>query len=484
MNRNPHRPLAALAAAIAGLLAGAQPLHAALSYETAQRVARSIVEITASGCASGDGRRIGTGFIFERADQIVTANHVVAGCYDISLWYERAPGQPRKRATLTRVLVRNDLALLAVDDPPVTESPLRHAPRFNPDEELKAIGYAVGQPTLGDLDLRVSIGSDRLEDMLPTSNRQEISRNTSIDLNARIFRFSRPLYPGMSGGPIFNAAGEVVAIAAGGLQSGAVAASWGWPADLLPQLLASGDSFESSDELVESFFTFAERDGAAETRTCGGLVFTRLNTLPFGEIAETSDNIFWLELMVSVTSIPRVEIEAFMFDVWSHQESGATVIIPAGADLVQASEYCVAQSASGRFGQIVWGQEAENEIEAQAASVEFENQLIALAQPFIGVEFDVIFGQQGLQVREDGLAVNRKAVYFVKSLGLDRAESAHALETVMTRGGSFVGVVTINEDAALCLAGVQWAPCEIDPASIEEWARFALATQMTTYPIF
>lgn len=455
-----------------------------VSPDVADKVADAVVEISARNCSGLPHERVGTGFAFGSADQIVTARHVIAGCGEVELWYERTPNQPRRSASIVRVLVNHDLALLHVDQPP-NQAALLVAGKVDRAEPLKAIGYAVGQPTLGDLDLSLSIGSNILRDMLPSENRAEIS-GTGIDLGSTIYRFSRPLYPGMSGGPIFDSDGNVVAIVAGGLKSGAVAASWGWPASLLASLQNSQDSTTSAANASATQFAYAGRSGPQPSVRCGGLDFEQSARVSFAEIAASSDNSLRLDTTVNFSARPRQEIEKLQFDIWIHRPSGATVVVPANAELQENGDSCVAHSDDGLFDLVVWGTPASTPDEVQHASLSFETDLmVPSAIPNIGYYPDQVLSFNGPQFRQDGLVINRKAFFIGKqALGPGKFRAIHQFETVMARGGSFVGVATINKQVDQCWNGNQFGLCSFDPNYLEEWAHFVLATQMSTYPIF
>ena len=355
------------------------------SYTTAQTVAKSVVAITATRCADGSSRT-GTGFLYQSPNQIVTAHHVVGGCKDFSLWFERAPGQPTVSAHITRVLMKSDLALLALDRAPVATSTLRQAQAVDFNDSLKAIGYPVNQPTLSDQDVNFSIGNDRLRQMLPPENLRELS-SSALDLDARIYRFKSALYPGMSGGPIFDTLGNVVAIVAGGLKSGAVAASWGWPVTLLADLIGSRDPLDSAINLSQIYYTYAQRGSATERQRCGNIDFVRIARRSFGAMSRTADNPDRLQYTAAISMRPLSEINAIEFDIWTDVNSGATVAVPADNDLQVRNGLCVAASKTGPFVQLIWGTPAGDN--AVAAANEFEQRFMSpIAVPNYGYGVD------------------------------------------------------------------------------------------------
>ncbi|MER9867199.1 serine protease [Mesorhizobium sp. M0136] len=468
------------------MLVPSQVGQADVPREVAEAVASAVVGITATRCAGLPHERSGTGFAYQAPDQIVTDYHVVAGCGKIELWYERVDGQPRLPASLVRVLIRGDLALLQVDAPP-TQSVLTVAGNVNRGDVLKAIGYVAGQPTLGDLDLSISIGSDVLRDMLPHENLVEISRDTGIDIDARIYRFSRPLFPGMSGGPIFDGNGELVAIVAGGLKNGAVAASWGWPASFLADLSSSQDPISGTANTSPTQFAYPSNRGTADVIQCGELEFENTGRLSFGEVAKSSDNSLRLDTTVAFSGSPRAVIEELEFNRWVHGGSGATVLVPADAELVSDGDSCSAKTDDGIFQMIVWGTAATNPAEVQEASQAFETRFMAsLAVPNIGFYPDQVLSFNGPQSRQDGLTINRKSFFIGKnSMGPGRFKAMHQFETIMARGGSFVGVASVNNDVEQCFNQFnQFVLCNPTPLFLKKWAHFVLATQLSTYPFY
>lgn len=479
------RRLLCLFAFLAGTLA---PLGGTAQVPTTvtKSVAPAVVLVQARKCSGDTPSRNGTGFAVDNSSEVVTAYHVVAGCDEIELWYEYANGTPSRTSTLSRVLKRHDLALLTVSNPP-TSAYFTIAGALDPDKDLKALGYGLGSPSLSDLDLRVAFGSARLNQMLPTENMRDLAR-TSIDTSQTIIRFSRPLMPGMSGGPIFDANGRVVAVVAGGLKNGAVSSSWGWPATLVATLRQSKETPDRNVSVTGTTFAFATDDkGDAESLTCGSLTFVKDNTLSFAEAASTSDNIARLQMTTGFSGVPLHQIEAFQFQTWVNPRSGATVVIPNNVDLLEDGDTCLAQSDDGVFQQVIKADPAATPFEIQQASTNFEYTVMQpQAMPNIGWYPDNVLTQGLPATRQDGLVVNRKAVFVGKqNLGPGKVLAIHQFETLMARGGSFVGIAMTNNEVEQCLNALnQPVLCSIDPDYLRNWAHFVLATQMSTYPIF
>lgn len=459
--------------------------RAEVPMSVTKNAAMAVVLVQARKCSGNAPSRDGTGFAVNSQGEVVTAYHVVAGCKEIEVWYEFSDKQPYRKSTIARVLKRQDLALLRVSDPP-TSAFLTVADTLDPDKDLKALGYGLGSPSLSDLDLRVAFGNALLSQILPTENMQDLAQ-TSIDTSQTIIRFSRPLMPGMSGGPIFDAQGRVVAVVAGGLKSGTVSSSWGWPAKMVAFLRQSNEVPDQNVSLSGTTYAFAVERGNAQTVTCGKLTFVKGNSLSFAEAAATSDDTAKLQMTVGFSGVPRNEIEGFRFQTWVHPESGATVVVPAGVELLEEGQTCIAKTNDGIFQLVIRAEPAEDQFDVQRVSTDFESEVVhPQAIPNIGSAPDNVL-TQGLPItRRDGLVFNRKAVFVGKQiLAPGRFHVIHQFETLMARSGSFVGIVMTNNNVEQCYnAYGQLVLCSASPHYLRRWAHFVLATQMSTYPIF
>lgn len=446
----------------------------------ADRVAQSVVELTSSDC--DDGRsRTGSGFVFQSSNQIVTAHHVVAGCRTFAVFFERADGRTYRGAVLAKALPRSDLAMLTVSGPNVRGLSLQNRPAQAGDM-LSAIGYSLQQPTLGDLDVNVSIGASKLSDFLPPQLAQDLRVGTQIDLNAEVVRLKSPLEPGMSGGPIVDAEGKVVAVVAGGLRDGTVPASWGWPAPMLSALLGAQGPTTGPSRVSPTLFSMTKDTSPRDTRQCGGLQFYRANTLSYGEVLRVADDSDAVRRIAAISARPQNVIDRFRFDIWRHRASGAAVAVPAGVSLQAVGDRCIARL--GPLEEVIQGEPAAGPQDVQQATARFELQI---AQEFreYAWQQDAFLGPGWPMTRADGLVVNRKGAI---GLSLTQPKQAHFTETLMARGGTVVSISAINRNY-----GPQYQPCIYMPASAEcarvaeeltNFARFVLAVQLSTYSVF
>ena len=116
-----------------------------------------VVYVEANECVDGQSRG-GSGFVFERPGQIITAHHVVGGCSAVFVTYPQslAHGQRRFPATAVRVYASGDLALMEVTNPPATPVLKRAAPPPDKAKVHAGLGYQHGEISPEELDVTFS----------------------------------------------------------------------------------------------------------------------------------------------------------------------------------------------------------------------------------------------------------------------------------------------------------------------------------------
>lgn len=160
-----------------------------------ERVVSSVVQIRARGQRTGG---TGSGVVIDRAGHVVTNHHVVGGA--VTLVVELRDGTVAA-ARLLGSDPGNDLAVLETDLPAASLSPAA----FGDSDEVR-VGepvFAVGSPFDLDFSLTAGIvsGIDRETQRMPSGRAIRGVLQTDAAVN-----------PGNSGGPLFNAAGEVIGI--------------------------------------------------------------------------------------------------------------------------------------------------------------------------------------------------------------------------------------------------------------------------------
>jgi putative serine protease PepD len=177
----------------------------------AAAVGPSIVTVSAD-IGSGDDavESIGTGIITTSDGEIVTNAHVVA---DASKVRVRLAGETEPReASLVAIDVGNDLALLRIAGTGFPPARFADPDAIAIGDEVVAIGFALdldGQPS-------VTLG------IVSGLNRTVMSENGALD---GLIQTDAAISSGNSGGPLVNAAGEVVGIDTAVLNGGGAAAA-------------------------------------------------------------------------------------------------------------------------------------------------------------------------------------------------------------------------------------------------------------------
>lgn len=156
----------------------------------------------------------GTGFVVDAAGRVLTSHHIVEGCRGLAL----RRGDVRVGASVLAADSGADLALLAPRGAlPARPVAFRPEPSARPGERVIVAGFPPEAAAVGWL----RAGSATVVAAADPAGR---------------FRISVPVEPGNSGGPVFDAAGRVIGVAAGTLRY----RSSGAPADN-PGVAIGGD---------------------------------------------------------------------------------------------------------------------------------------------------------------------------------------------------------------------------------------------------
>lgn len=489
------------------LLAAALGTADAPTVPQREKVLASLVQITSTQCADGKDRS-GSGFVLEPGGRIVTAHHVVGGCVRVQVTYEgvKPPARNKRLGRVARVLAAGDLSLLDVDDPPpvpalrlAAQPPARNA-------SFAGFGYPLGVPTAGDQLVTFSVGASRLSDVLPPALAEELTSGSRIDLQRPVLRFNVALQPGMSGGPIVDAAGDVIGVVAGGLRAGAAPASWGWPGDGVRQLLTSAEATNQAVRLTSAHYSLQDFNALSSAPPsgrrlrCGDLEFVESGTRTLAEMLPGTDDVPRVQYILGLLNQDPAVIGLERFQLWVHRESGATAVVPADVKLSAEGPACVARSASGVFEQVVWGAVAAGPVGVMQQPLRFEQQIVnprtglfASAQPDPHLTTGMTNPYTGQyqpvsQTRPNGLMFTRKAQFMqhMPAVYGQPPRTSHAFETLVARNDSFLGVATFNRDRPplidSCLTTSTTAMCRAPMAHLREWLRFLMATQLSTYP--
>ena len=462
-----------------GLSLAGEPQHPAIAALPPIRA--SVLRVDARSCGTSD--RVATGFLWHEGEA-VTALHVVAGCSDVWVYYE-IQKLPRK-AKVIRVLRRADLAILRIEDPPSAPVlPIELKPP-SLNDDLATLGYQLQIPSMSSTSLQLRVGGQTLRDIVNPAVRQQLAQSGSPSLDLEITNIEGHLVPGLSGAPVLNQAGKVVAIADGGLENGAVAISWAIPVKYLADLAKSSETWNPQTGTPKALFA-SETDSRNQGVTaCGGLPLTKLRIASFPQIMSSADDPLGLQQLVAFF---RIDPSGFDFDVYQHLPTGATVLVPAGARLLSSGGQCEASLAAGKIAMHIEVSVLNSPDAAQARSEAFERS-VAGSDP----QFWLVDPQWTYPVpypRFDGLVVRRRAYLHVKPSAFVTVQDRYLFETLAFRGTGFIGSSTTNtldwssilQSGATCSGNPSGDGCAGILAQIKSWVQTILSVHLSTFPI-
>jgi hypothetical protein len=460
----------------------AVPQHPAIAILPGLQPA--IVRVETHSCGSPD--RIATGFLWRNSSTAVTALHAVAGCTNVGVYFEMQ--KVARSATVMRVLNRADLALLQINNPP-TAPTLAVDPRPpSLNDDLATIGYQLQIPSMSSSSLQLRVGGSRLRDIVNPAVAQEISLAGSPSLDLEITNIEGHLVHGLSGAPVLNQRGNVVAIADGGLENGTVGISWAIPSKFLDSLAGSTDNVRSAQPNASGKSLFAadiEATNKGQTM-CGALPLTRLRTVSFNRIMASADDPLGLQQIVGSFN---VDPSGFNFDIYQQLLSGATVVVPAGARLITSNGQCRVLMDRGNIVMEIEVSHMNSLYETQARSLVYENS-IAGSNP----EFWVTDAQWTYLMptpRFDGLVVRRKAFRHFQASVTGPRQDRYLFETLAVRGNTFLGSSAMNTYDWTAIMQ-SFAPCYTYPNApgcaeivnlARAWAQAVLSVHLSTFPI-
>ena len=197
------RTVASSTGVAATALASDEQTHQTLAHVIYARSAPSVVSILAttqtSGLFGGTQSDSGSGIVVSAKGLILTNNHVIAGANQITVQFGGSGG-PTRPARVVGVDASNDLTLLSVNPAGLKLSPLAFG-----NSDAVHVGdpaFAIGNPFTFDQTLTVGVIS-ALDRTITSPNGASITGVIQTDA---------ALNPGNSGGPLLNAAGQVIGV--------------------------------------------------------------------------------------------------------------------------------------------------------------------------------------------------------------------------------------------------------------------------------
>lgn len=451
-------------------------------HELFDRVSRSVVKVKnlSTNCAA-------SGFIWNRSDRIVTSLHVVDKGNSYSVYYQGA-GITRT-AIIEKILADADLALLKVDNAP--QMPVLDVSRVAPDigDEIYALGFGVNAPKANGIILRVKYGGRCLRDNIDEKIIRKIEQNGYPSVDMEVANFEGNLVPGTSGAPIVNGSGDVVAIADGGLEKGAIGICWGIPARNLNNLHNSVSQYLPESSRVQELFGVDLNANIGETIGDQNAELTKVRTRSFLQIASSADDQLGLSQLSAVLGFDQPN---FLFDIYQDFTSGATVVVPQGANIQQEENKWLITFNNDRFEmhmQLIRGSSMQ---ELNDHSLLFEKDVAPL-QPEYQWQIDNSFSYQFPQTRFDGMLVNRKAAlgYKYNQMYNTFIQDRYLFETLAARNNVLIAYAVINKDVTLqtiqaeqfCFQGGSHERCPQLFADRRLWAQMVLAVHLTSFSL-
>jgi Trypsin-like peptidase domain len=414
---------------------------------------------------------LGTGFLVD-SRHVVTALHIVSGAPKIRIRCSTSkPSTGEIPARIVRVLKESDLALLQIDQP-AAEHPLSiETAAPTPGQQLLALGYSLGAPQVQPRPIKAALIRTRLSEILNDNTQYEV-RRAGINIDARVVHLDGALVPGLSGAPVVNMDGHVVAIGDGGLLNGAASISWAMPGERIRALMVSAEPVGTLQAASRVLFG-AEMETSSDREIVAGpvrLVQTRSARL--SEIAATADDARLLNMLIAPIRAmrPSLDPSELTFDILQDAASAATVVLPHAFDTQVGSHSILVSASQGRLHMLVDVQKAPSAVDSavQETSVAIEQRAFPATQQSQWV-LDPAWTYPMKYRRDDGVDFTRKS--FVR-LDLGK-QIGYTFETLAAKNNVVVG--------AFAQSGVNSMDFIGDPQLAEDWLKILIATHLTSF---
>jgi S1-C subfamily serine protease len=460
-----------------GLFVFSLSTWAAVVPDTLKTAAKSVVRINVH---SPDGTEVvGTGFVCKDKSYVVTTLHLVVGMPHVTVWYE-SYGK-RQPARLFKKLERSDLALLQVDSPPDVIPLVVSDGAVAPGDALIILGYPLGVPSLSSTDGKIrEIGGKRLKDIIPYDIRTNIENFGFPSVDAPVVDLEAPLVPGHSGSPVLRQDGDVVAIGDGGLERGSGSRGWAIPVSELQDLFSAAevdDNTISEERLhnVRELYGAELKAKVGDTVTLhdSGIRLTKVRSRSFAELSVHADDLMGLNQLVQALRAqhPEIDPSQFQYDIYQDADSGATIVVPAGAKLKPEGDHFIVERANNTLKMLIRLYHGSSPQDAVFKSNEML-PLLVNDDPMVQWGPDPTWSQlapvwhPGFSIRRTSWVVARFGPNPYNGFGAYTVQYAFAV--VGIRDSTMLGTIAINKSF-------------MDQSHVRDWAQMHMGIQLTTF---
>jgi hypothetical protein len=476
------------------LLAAAPGAHAdrgsALPKVAFDATVKGLVTIRADDCP---GKSRNSQGVLVGTNEVLTVRHGIAGCRKVTVRIYGGPAATDSVGTLSadvaHNVARSDLALLALERPVPGARPLRVADKKpQPNDSVFTVARWLDARGARDKVMRVPNASGgTLDTIVNDTARKALEGTHAPALDLPIVNLDGgTIYTGISGAPIVDPAGVVVAIADGGLKDGGAGINWAIPTTEVTQLRVAtepppgpqegalaGELFSAEVERAEEPGEGSESPALAQLR-CGDLSLVRLGSRTFADLVAASDDSMGLQFISGQADRQAL---AGKFDIYVDQDTGVVVPVPAESKLNARGDHCEVNFGAGFDAELRLYRFPPTPVAVQAASLDYESRVLQTPGwiPVPGWSYPTP------RARYDGLLVNRKALVRVVDMASGRMDVV--FETLAARGDLLVGYSVIYRNANLQMANV----CDAQPSSsdecrqIREFDRAGISVFATTF---
>ena len=474
-----RQALTALRAASAAVLvclpgpAGAEPT------EVFRRASESVVKVEADNNAA-------SGFLWGDGAHAVTSLHVVDGKRRITVHYVGRDGKivASTAAVVERLLKESDLVLLRLQAPQNRKPLTINTTAPTVKQSLDALGFPLNIAGYSSTEVKVRFGGNQLRTILPPKVLRQITDYPSTSIE--ILNLEGNLVPGLSGAPIIDSEGRVVGIVDGGLEDGAIGISWGIPASHLPRLAQSTVTQVPGVSRIAELFAADLQADVEPTKALGSFGLTKLRSRTYQQLAATADDKLGLAQLTVLFQM--FDPNSFRYDVYQDLASGATVVVPEGAQISAQGSFIAVSTGDRRMSMKIQVKGLVNPNEAQLHALAFEQQLVGLGGNVVAAP-DPAWSYL-VPITRSGVTINRKGIYRGVYQGGLLQPDKYYFETLATNGRSLLGVAAVNDDSsvptvnleAACGQGLADPRCEELWRSRRVWAQMVLGVQFSSFP--